>query len=697
MAEGFKIAEGFVEVKADSAGLREEVSRDVEEAGLGQAIKVKLKLDEKDTQGLQGKAFGGGLLSNLAPFILPAVSAVGLLSGAMAVGVPIALGLGTALAAAKVGFSGFADALKTGHTPAQLKKANQALAELSPQARQTALAVRGLKPAFDSIKTTTQNALFQGLAQTVRQMGVSDLPVVKAGLSGMAGGINDSIRQFGLFATSTQTVLDLGAFLNNATSAGHNLSGAVRPIFSILRDIGTVASSFLPALALHFAQAAQRAADFIAHARDTGKLHEWIQTGLDAFKQLWQVVKNLLGIIIDLAKQPGFGHMLLDSLVQVTGFVLKLLNDFPQLVPIITSVVAAIKLWRIAQLALNLVTNANPWMAVLAAVILVVTLIVTHWTQVKDFLAGVWNWIKSTATTIWNSIKDFFVGILVSIVTWAITTWTQIRDFFTATWNGIKDFFVGIWNGIKSFFIGIMVAIVSAVLAYLTQVRSIFVSIWNAIASWVQGAVDRIRGIINWFANLPGMIGNWFSGVYNAIVDWFGRAVDWIRGVPGRILSALGNLGSLLVGVGRDIVNGLWNGIRAGWDWLTGAVSSLAGSLLNAAKSALGIGSPSKVFAEGVGHWIPAGIAQGIEHNTGAATDATRRLAQHVVGSASMVLPGGGSASVSGSLTDTAGGISIANLTLQISGNLDPTNPVAWRQAIENIRQGIRSVERSYA
>lgn len=46
---------------------------------------------------------------------------------------------------------------------------------------------------------------------------------------------------------------------------------------------------------------------------------------------------------------------------------------------------------------------------------------------------------------------------------------------------------------------------------------------------------------------------------------------------------------------------------------MSGKVSSLASSLLSAAKNALGIHSPSKVFAEEIGAWIPPGIGEGVE------------------------------------------------------------------------------------
>ena len=65
--------------------------------------------------------------------------------------------------------------------------------------------------------------------------------------------------------------------------------------------------------------------------------------------------------------------------------------------------------------------------------------------------------------------------------------------------------------------------------------------------------------------------------------------------------------------IGADIVTGLWNGISSGWDWLKDKVSGLATSLLDAAKDALGINSPSTEFRDQVGRWGPPGIAEGFD------------------------------------------------------------------------------------
>jgi hypothetical protein len=68
-------------------------------------------------------------------------------------------------------------------------------------------------------------------------------------------------------------------------------------------------------------------------------------------------------------------------------------------------------------------------------------------------------------------------------------------------------------------------------------------------------------------------------------------------------------------GIGRDIINGLINGVRGAATALLNAVRGVVTGALDAAKQALGIQSPSQEFADEVGEPIVAGIAQGMLEN----------------------------------------------------------------------------------
>lgn len=67
-----------------------------------------------------------------------------------------------------------------------------------------------------------------------------------------------------------------------------------------------------------------------------------------------------------------------------------------------------------------------------------------------------------------------------------------------------------------------------------------------------------------------------------------------------------------IIEVGKDIVRGLWEGIKIMASWIGEKVSGFVGGLVDGVKGVLGIHSPSRVFA-GIGQNMALGLGQGFE------------------------------------------------------------------------------------
>jgi len=81
------------------------------------------------------------------------------------------------------------------------------------------------------------------------------------------------------------------------------------------------------------------------------------------------------------------------------------------------------------------------------------------------------------------------------------------------------------------------------------------------------------------------------------------------------IVNGIINLASDMVEAGKALVDGIWKGIKENWDNIVKNVKELGGKLVDSVKGFFKIGSPSKLFADEVGKWIPEGVAVGIEAN----------------------------------------------------------------------------------
>lgn len=128
----------------------------------------------------------------------------------------------------------------------------------------------------------------------------------------------------------------------------------------------------------------------------------------------------------------------------------------------------------------------------------------------------------------------------------------------------------------------------------------------------------------------------------NRWAEWavtFARNLGVIVGFAAQLTAAFAALGVVLTNVagyavqaynafqsiGTSIVDGIVAGITGAAGRVAGAVTGLASSAVSAARGALGIRSPSTVFAE-IGDQTAAGFAVGVERGTGDAQGAVQSL-----------------------------------------------------------------------
>lgn len=164
-------------------------------------------------------------------------------------------------------------------------------------------------------------------------------------------------------------------------------------------------------------------------------------------------------------------------------------------------------------------------------------------------------------------------------------------------------------------------------------------------------ALEALPGLLTNLGTVAGKILAWVLQtaieVVPQLVVLAGKFLAWVAtdvlpklpGVLATIATALygfitgfiGELGPKVSAIGAAIIDGIKGGISRGVGALVDAVRNAAQQALDAAKSLLGINSPSKVFAAEVGKQIPAGIAAGILGNAGLVEGALSSLSAGAV------------------------------------------------------------------
>lgn len=126
----------------------------------------------------------------------------------------------------------------------------------------------------------------------------------------------------------------------------------------------------------------------------------------------------------------------------------------------------------------------------------------------------------------------------------------------------------------------------------------------------------------------PELLASGVELIAQLITGFLNGIPTFLENVPvfaGQVSDAMGEID--WASMGKAIIDGIIAGVKAAASALWEAVQSAAGAALNWAKGVLGINSPSKVFADEVGRWIPEGMAVGIEANLSPVNESIRGMA----------------------------------------------------------------------
>lgn len=359
------------------------------------------------------------------------------------------------------------------------------------------------------------------------------------------------------------------------------------------------------------------------------------------------------------------------SAIQFVSKIGGMLTAFIKLIPAIKSV-------KDAMLLLNMTFAVNPIVLIVAAIVALVAGFIYLWNTsegFRNFWIGLWENIKSAFETAWNAIVTFFTETIPN-------AFQSLKDKLSEIGNSIVTFFQDLWNDIVSFFTETIPQWIQNVINWFAnlpyqigyqigQILGNIIQFGQNVWNWITNDLPQIiQSIIDWFAQLPGRIWDWLCNTVNNIIQWgqnvyntasswisntINNIINWFAQLPGRIWTWLLNtiqkvvnwgrdmankgrqgaqdlfnnivntvksLPGQMLNIGKNIVQGLWNGIINAKNWIVGKVKSFAKGILDGMKNALGIHSPSKVFRDQVGKFIPQGIAVGIEADTDSALKA---------------------------------------------------------------------------
>lgn len=289
------------------------------------------------------------------------------------------------------------------------------------------------------------------------------------------------------------------------------------------------------------------------------------------FQELWSNIQSTLKPIMPI----------LESLGQVFSKVFGI-----QVMLIISQVIIAFQtLWTVIQIAGQIIGTI---------ISIAVNTIVSLFTALIQFLTGdfggAWQTLKNMVSTnlelIWQAILniwDIITGYLSSVL-------NRILGIFGTSWQQI-------WSTVSS---------------KVSQIWSNITSKFSALVGSISGFVSKwVSKIVNGFNQMVSNAANGMARFINKIIDGFVRVVSSVGEGVSNAVSKARSFVSDFVQAGVDLISGMVQGVidkakdlaQAAWDAAKGALS--------AAKSALGIHSPSREFRS-LGMYSMIGLGNGI-------------------------------------------------------------------------------------
>ena len=242
-----------------------------------------------------------------------------------------------------------------------------------------------------------------------------------------------------------------------------------------------------------------------------------------------------------------------------------------------------------------------------------------------------------------DSLQDMqtaMTGLKNGIVADFLPSMVTVLNGLTALFSGDTGSAVTmITDGIKSIGDGILEAIpqimettgqmVSGITTLLVDSLPQFLDVgFNIIGNMINGLSSNLPNVLNTVLKIATSM---LTSLVQRLPEFIAMGVKLIGGLAGGLLNALPQVLSSIFQIlgqmvssflsydwgslGRDIINGIVNGLKSFGHLIGDTLKNIASSAWQGIKNFFKIGSPSKLMRDTVGRFIPEGIAVGITAN----------------------------------------------------------------------------------
>ena len=341
-----------------------------------------------------------------------------------------------------------------------------------------------------------------------------------------------------------------------------------------------------------------------------GDASTWIQAALTtAFGSITGItLLTNLGVAAGTAATLSIGLAGLITFAGITFSLGEKLKEFPVLDTIIAALMGIFG--GVAGAGVALLVGASLPVAGAVAAAGVGIGLVLHWAGIKwgTKESGEKTDAAAEADIKMHYVENVFEQRIEAIKQIIVTKWNAAIDFMTSLPRKVGN----IINSIGEWFNSLPEKIGYA-LGF--AVGKIGEWVGNMVTTVTTEVPKIVSSVVKFFEELPGNIWTAILKTLDTISEWRERMIAFVVIEVPKIISSIVSEFKKLPGelrkLGKFIWDGLINGLKDAWSTVTNGIKSFTDGFVNGFKDALGIHSPSTVFAE-IGGYIDQGLANGI-------------------------------------------------------------------------------------
>ena len=317
------------------------------------------------------------------------------------------------------------------------------------------------------------------------------------------------------------------------------------------------------------------------------------------------------GIKIILALLQGIGQALpqiITSLVDgIVGLIPTIIQAIPQFIQAGIQIVIGLITGILQALPQIIVAIAEAIPMIITTIANAIPMVITALTEA----------LPQIITAITEAIPMIINAIINAIPQIIEATITAIPLIVQALIQAIPQILGALWQ----IFTAILGGIGEALANIGTKLWEWLKTLPEKITQRAQATMELIKNvvpkIVNFFKELPGKIWTWLLNTIQKIAQWGvdmrNKAVEGIRNVVTNVINGFKELPNKIKEVGKNLIQGLWNGINNAKQWVIDKIKGLGSSIMSAIKGIFGVHSPSVEFAY-IGKMNMLGLEEGMEN-----------------------------------------------------------------------------------